>query len=243
MKKRLSLFIIFLLSSFFFYFFYNQKIISSNLWDIVPSKSTIIFELEDPNTQLNKILSEISESKLKNSVNDIINDYNNFNDFIDGKIEKYLSENKIIISFFNLSNKKLVPVYFSYKKNLDDDFILKKLRDKGYDFNKRKLNGQIIFEAKNDEVSHIFSFLDNKVVYSSNSIVIEDVIRSINNSELLFKNKNKSLFSQVKIKQDYGNLYINYNDIQKILANVIPEDLFRKSLKLLPEKSFYDIRN
>ena len=27
----------------------------------------------------------------------------------------------------------------------------------------------------------------------------------------------------------------------KILANVIPEDLFRKSLKLLPEKSFYDI--
>ena len=62
-------------------------------------KSTIIFELEDPNTQLNKILSEISESKLKNSVNDIINDYNNFNDFIDGKIEKYLSENKIIISF------------------------------------------------------------------------------------------------------------------------------------------------
>ena len=241
MKKRLSLFIIFLLSSFFFYFFYNQKIISSNLWDIVPSKSTIIFELEDPNTQLNKILSEISESKLKNSVNDIINDYNNFNDFIDGKIEKYFSENKVIISFFNLSNKKLVPVYFSYKKNLDDDFILKKLRDKGYDFNKRKLNGQIIFEAKNDEVSHIFSFLDNKVVYSSNSIVIEDVIRSINNSELLFKNKNKSLFSQVKIKQDYGNLYINYNDIQKILANVIPEDLFRKSLKLLPEKSFYDI--
>ena len=89
--------------------------------------------------ELNKILSEISESKLKNSVNDIINDYNNFNDFIDGKIEKYLSENKIIISFFNLSNKKLVPVYFSYKKNLDDDFILKKLRDKGYDFNKRKL--------------------------------------------------------------------------------------------------------
>lgn len=76
MKKRLSLFIIFLLSSFFFYFFYNQKIISSNLWDIVPSKSTIIFELEDPNTQLNKILSEISESKLKNSINDIINDYN-----------------------------------------------------------------------------------------------------------------------------------------------------------------------
>ena len=60
MKKRLSLFIIFLLSSFFFYFFYNQKIISSNLWDIVPSKSTIVFELEDPNTQLNKILSEIS---------------------------------------------------------------------------------------------------------------------------------------------------------------------------------------
>ena len=123
-------------------------------------------------------------------------------------IGNFVTKNFKIFDYLNgytsIKNSALSKVI---KKNLDDDFILKKLRDKGYDFNKRKLNGQIIFEAKNDEVSHIFSFLDNKVVYSSNSIVIEDVIRCINNSELLFKNKNKSLFSQVKIKQDYGNLY------------------------------------
>ena len=241
MKKRLSLFIIFLLSSFFFYLFYNQKKISSTLWDIVPSKSAIVIELENPNLQWSKLLLELSESNIISSINPLINDFNDFNNFVDGKIEEYLSDNKIIISFFNFSNKILKPVYFSYKKNLDKNFIIEKLKEKGFSINQRKLNGEIIYEAKKNEINHIFSFLNNKVVYASNSIIIEDVIRSINKPELSFKKNNPSLFSQVKIKNDYGNLYVDYNEIQKILTNVIPQDLFTRSLKLLPEKSFYDI--
>ena len=127
MKKRLSLFIIFLLSSFFLYFFSIQKKSSTNLWDIVPSKSAIIFELEEPNIQWKKIVKKLNESKFKLSFNGIIKDYDDFNDFIDGRIEEYLTGNKIIISYFNLSNKILKPVYISYKKNLDQNFIIKKL--------------------------------------------------------------------------------------------------------------------
>ena len=241
MKKRLSLFIIFLLSSFFLYFFYTQKKSSTNLWDVVPSKSAIIFELEEPNLQWKKIMNELNESELKVSFNDIINDYNDFNNFIDGKIEEYLRGNKIIISYFNLSNKILSPAYFSYLKNLDQNFIIKKLKEKEYELIERKLDGKIIYEARKNGKDHIFSFLDKIVVYSSNSIIIEDIIRSNNNYELIFKKNNPSLFSQVKIKNDFGNLYINYNDIKKILSNVFPQELFNRSLKLIPEKSFFDI--
>ena len=241
MKKRLSLFIIFLLSSFFFYFNYNKKKITSNLWDIVPSKSAIIIELDEPNIQWNKLLSEVNESKLKNSINTIINDYNLFDEFIDGRIQEYLEDNKVLISYFNLSNKILEPVYLSYKKNLDQNFIIEKLKEKGYDLNQRNLNGEVIFEAKKNDINHIFSFLDNKIVHSSNSIIIEDIIRSINKSELLFKEMNPSLFSQVKIKNDFGNIYVNFSEIKKIITNVFPKELFSRYLKLLPEKSFYDV--
>ena len=241
MKKRLSLFIIFLLSSFFLYFFSIQKKSSKNLWDIVPSKSAIIFELEEPNIQWKKIVKKLNESKFKLTFNGIIKDYDDFNDFIDGRIEEYLTGNKIIISYFNLSNKILKPVYISYKKNLDQNFIIKKLEEKEYDLIERKLDGKIIYEAKKNGKNHVFSFFDNIIIYSSKSIIIEDVIRSINNPELIFKKENPNLFAQVKIKNDFGNLYVNYSDIKKILSNVFPQNLFIRSLKLLPEKSFFDI--
>lgn len=241
MKKRLSLFIIFLLFSFFLFFFYNQKKSSTDLWDIIPDKSTLIIELDEPNSQWDKVLFELKESKLINSIKSIIDDYNDFDNFIDGKLEEYLRDNKLIISYFNLSNKTLEPVYLSYKKNLDEDFIIENLKNKDYDINERNLNGEIIFEAKKNDKNHVFAFLDNISVYSTNSLIIEDIIRSISNSELIFKKNNPSLFSQVKIKNDFGNIYLNLKDIQKILLNIFPQELFNNSLKSLPKKSFFDI--
>ena len=241
MKKRLSLFIIFLFFSFFLFFFYNQKKSSTDLWDIIPDKSTLIIELDDPNSQWDKILFELKESKLINSTKSIIDDYNDFNNFIDGKLEEYLKDNKLIISYFNLSNKTLESVYLSYKKNLDEDFIIENLKNKDYDINERNLNGEIIFEAKKNDKNHVFAFLDNISVYSTNSLIIEDIIRSISNSELIFKKNNPSLFSQVKIKNDFGNIYLNLKDIQKIMLNIFPQELFNNSLKSLPKKSFFDI--
>ena len=52
---------------------------------------------------------------------------------------------------------------------------------------------------------------------------------------------NPSLFTQVKIKNDFGNVYVNFSEIKKIIKNVFPNELFSRSLKLLPEKSFYDV--
>ena len=146
--------------------------------------------------------------------------FSSFDKVIDGKIEKLLYKNKVIISYFNISNKTLEPVYYIFKKNLDEDFIIKYLNDKDFNINKRTLNGEIIYEAKKNQINHIFSFIDGLVVYSKNSLIIEDVIRSLGNSKLTFKKNNSTLFTQVKIKKDLGNLFINYDEIEKILSSI-----------------------
>ena len=146
---------------------------------------------------------------------------------IDGKIEKLLYKNKVIISYFNISNKTLEPVYYSYKKNLDEDFIIKYLNDIDFNINKRTLNGEIIYEAKKNQINHTFSFIDGLVVYSKNSLIIEDVIRSLGNSKLTFK-KNNSLFINLKLK-DLGNLFINYDEIEKDIIIYVPQ-IFAETL-------------
>ena len=118
---------------------------------------------------------------------------------------------------------------------------IKCLNDKDFNINKRTLNGEIIYEAKKNQINHTFSFIDGKVVYSKNSLIIEDVIRSLGNSKLTFKKNNSTLFTQVKIKKDLGNLFINYDEIEKILSSIFPQNFFAETLKVLPSKSFYDI--
>ena len=87
------------------------------------SKSALIIELDDPVNQYNLFLNELKNSKLRFALQDITNSYSSFNKVIDGKIEKLLYKNKVIISYFNISNKTLEPVYYIFKKNLDEDFI------------------------------------------------------------------------------------------------------------------------
>ena len=241
MKRRLSALIILLICLFSFYYFYKEKKLYRDLWDVVSSKSALIIELDDPVNQYNLFINELKNSKLKFVLQDITKNYKSFDKVIDGKIEKLLLKNKVIISYFNISNKTLEPVYYSYKKNLDEDFIIKYLNDRDFNINKRTLNGEIIYEAMKNEINHTFSFIDGLVVYSKNSLIIEDVIRSLGNSKLTFKKNNSSLFTQVKIKKDLGNIYINHDEIEKILSSIYPQSIFTETLKFLPKKSFYDI--
>ena len=241
MKRRLSALIILLICLFSFYYFYKENKLSRDLWDVVSSKSALIIELDDPVNQYNLFLNELKNSKLKFVLQDITKNYKSFDKVIDGKIEKLLLKNKVIISYFNISNKTLEPVYYSYMKNLDEDFIIKYLNDRDFNINKRTLNGEIIYEAMKNEINHTFSFIDGLVVYSKNSLIIEDAIRSLGNSKLTFKKNNSSLFTQVKIKKDLGNIYINHDEIEKILSSIYPQSIFTETLKFLPKKSFYDI--
>ena len=239
MKTRIVFFIFILLASFYTFNHFKFKKSSHNIWDLVSSKSSIILELDNPFIQYNKMLKS---SIIEKSLAEIKNDFDAFNLFLNNNIESFLNSNKIIISYFKLSDSKLEPIYLSYKGALDIDFIFKKIKKSGVGIKERKFNNQIIYESIIKDKNYTFSIIDNIIILSKNSLLIEDAIRTKANSNLQFKKNESDLFSQVKIRKDIGNLYINHPDIFDLLNIDSKNNLISFIQKIIPKKSFFDIK-
>ena len=59
--------------------------------------------------------------------------FEEFNFFLNNNLESFLKDNKLIISYFKISNFRLEPMYVTYKQTLDLDFIFRKMKENGYD--------------------------------------------------------------------------------------------------------------
>ena len=239
MKTRIVFFIFILLASFYTFNHFKFKKSNHNIWDLVSSKSSIILELDDPFVQYNKMLKS---SIIEKNLTEIKNDFDAFNLFLNNNIESFLNSNKIIISYFKLSDSKLEPIYVTYKGALDIDFIFKKIKESGVGIKERKFNNQIIYESIIEDKNYTFSIIDNIIILSKNSLLIEDAIRTKTNSNLQFKKNESDLFSQVKIKKDIGNLYINHPDIFDLLNIDSKNNLMSFIQKITPKKSFFDMK-
>ncbi len=239
MKTRIVFFIFILLASFYTFNHFKFKKSNHNIWDLVSSKSSIILELDDPFVQYNKMLKS---SIIEKNLTEIKNDFDAFNLFLNNNIESFLNSNKIIISYFKLSDSKLEPIYVTYKGALDIDFIFKKIKESGVSIKERKFNNQIIYESIIEDKNYTFSVIDNIIILSKNSLLIEDAIRTKTNSNLQFKKNESDLFSQVKIKKDIGNLYINHPDIFDLLNIDSKNNLMSFIEKITPKKSFFDMK-
>ena len=239
MKTRIVFFIFILLASFYTFNHFKFKKSNHNIWDLVSSKSSIILELDDPFIQYNKMLKS---SIIEKNLTEIKNDFDAFNLFLNNNIESFLNSNKIIISYFKLSDSKLEPIYVTYKGALDIDFIFKKIKESGVGIKERKFNNQIIYESIIEDKNYTFSIIDNIIILSKNSLLIEDAIRTKTNSNLQFKKNESDLFSQVKIKKDIGNLYINHPDIFDLLNIDSKNNLMSFIQKITPKKSFFDMK-
>ena len=79
MKTRIVFFILILLISFYFFNHFKFSKSSNDLWDFIPSKSSIILELEEPIIQYNKMLES---SIIKNIAFEIKNQFEEFNFFL-----------------------------------------------------------------------------------------------------------------------------------------------------------------
>ena len=239
MKTRIVFFILTLLISFYFFNHFKFSKSSNDLWDFIPSKSSIILELEEPIIQYNKMLES---SIIKNSAFEIKNQFEEFNFFLNNNLESFLKDNKLIISYFKISNFRLEPMYITYKGTLDLDFIFRKIKENGYDVSERKFNNQIIYEFKKGENNYTLCFIENIIIFSNNSLLIEDAIRTKSNTNLKFKKNESDLFSQVKIIKDIGNLYINESDIFNLLNIESKNKFLNYTQSIFPEKSFFDIK-
>ena len=70
----------------------------------------------------------LKSSIIEKNLTEIKNDFDAFNLFLNNNIESFLNSNKIIISYFKLSDSKLESIYLTYKGALDVDFIFKKIK-------------------------------------------------------------------------------------------------------------------
>ena len=222
-------------------YFFNIKKTTHSIWDLVPSKSIIILELDDPFRRWTKLKEKVDDSpsyKLLSNHEDIIN---NTDIFFDENLETFSKNNKLIISYIQISKKDLEPIYIAYKKNLNFNFLSDKLKELDYQKNERNFNDQIIHEFTKNEKKKIFLILDNFIIFSERSILIEDVIRSLNNENAQYKTLNIGLFNQVQLKDDIGNLYINLKNIYNLLKVEPSSKILDKSFNFLNKNLFFDI--
>ena len=80
------------------------------------------------------------------------------------------------------------------------------------------------------------------IIFSNNSLLVEDAIRTKSNTNLKFRKNESDLFSQVKIIKDIGNLYINESDIFNLLNIESKNKFLNYTQSIFPEKSFFDIK-
>ena len=139
-------------------YFFNIKKDTHSIWDLVPSKSIIVLELDDPFKRWTTLKEKINDSpsqKLLSSHEKIINDTDIF---FDENLEIFSKNNKLIICYIQISKKDLEPIYITYKKNLNFDFLSNKLQKLEYIRNQRNFNDQIIHEfTNNDKKKNIFN--------------------------------------------------------------------------------------
>ena len=85
MKTRIVFFILILLISFYFFNHFKFSKSRNDLWDLIPSKSSIILELDEPITQYNKMFES---SIIKNSAFEIKNHFEEFNFFLNNNQDR-----------------------------------------------------------------------------------------------------------------------------------------------------------
>ena len=101
--------------------------------------------------------------------------------------------------------------------------------------------GKTIYEINNGTRTYSLLFIKKILIFSHNSILIEDVIRTSENYKLSFKHNNEDLFKQVKLEKDYGNLYINFNKLDNVINSIIDEKKSLIPINILPKSSFLDL--
>ena len=116
------------------------------------------------------------------------------------------------------------------------------MEENGYDISERKFNNQIIYEFKKGENNYTLCSIENMIIFSNNSLLVEDAIRTKSNTNLKFKKNESDLFSQVKIIKDIGNLYINESDIFNLLNIESKNKFLNYTQSIFPKKSFFDIK-
>ena len=236
MIKKLVLLSVVILSIFFLYV-RNSDTYQLKIWSIIPSNSLMVFEVKDPLSGWEKFSNELNENEFEHLKKIVNRELKDFNKFLNNKLDVLSNDNELIISLSKTSNKNFDLLFSTYKNKLDFNFVIEKLRDSlSFEVSSRIFNSHKIYEFLDGENLFSAVILGDVISVSKNSLLIEDAIRTSNNKDLQFRYVNNQLFNQVMVKNDLGNIFINFLELSKSFQD--HKHLFNN----LPDKTFLDFK-
>ena len=233
-KKSIIFFVIVFVS----FFIYQKKFKNTNLeiWDLVPAKSVMIIEINDPLDKWNKFSSPLNDDQFRDFRKLIDKNISELNSFLNNKLNVLVYNNNLIVSVSKTSKEGFDFLFTSNSKNLDFQYVLKKAKDSlSFDITTRDFNDEKIYDFSDGTNFFSVVILNNFISVSKNTLLIEDVIRTSQNKNLSFKNINKDLFNQVMVQNDFGNIFLNFTELSNSFEN--HKYLFDQ----LPKSTFFDI--
>lgn len=199
----------------------NSKEIS--YWDLIDDKVIAVYEPS------NNFENQISNKKDSLLVMALVNTPIAVDVYPSGKDE-------IELIYFCKANKRQANELVTLFSN--------KIKFKDIKLISRKFNGyeiQELLDVKGN-LKLAFTQIQNFVLVSKSSLLIENVIRTSDGREKTFKSSNPKPFQHTTLKADQGNLYINYKELLKTFGS---DSLFAKTsvLKGLAQSSILDIKS
>ena len=169
-KKSIIFFVIVFVS----FFIYQKKFKNSNLeiWDLVPAKSVMIIEINNPLEKWNKFSSSVNEDQFRDFRKLIDKNISELNSFLNDKLNVLVDNNNLIVSVSKTSKEGFDFLFTSNCKNLDFQYILKKAKDSlSFDITTRDFNDEKIYDFSDG--SNIFSVvvLNNFISVSKNTLL------------------------------------------------------------------------
>ena len=228
-----------LLSLIGVYYYNNNKL--TNVWDLISEKTIIIYEVNNPYEVWKKFKISYKKETKENELYDLIEKkIDTINLFLENELINFSKENKLLIGINIISKNKIESIFFIEKNKINKKYFFKKIDSLGYAINERIYNENKIYEVNDNSNNYNFLFINDFMIFSGSSLLIEDVIRTSKNKKLSFQFNNVDLFKQVKLEKDFGNLYLNFNKINELINVIINNNNFIK-LDVLPKSSFLDI--
>lgn len=231
---------------FFLYNYYTSRT-ELEIWDIIPSQVGLVYEPHNGRESVESFYKDdFGKAFAETDAGVLLRNNLTYLDSLFGveEFNKILSiSNPIIaiepfsstdIGFLIVLNMSKVP-----KKILTEGFGELNRRFKA---SKRNYNNYTINELRTKNGTFAYSMEEGFWFGSFTPVMVEDVIRQFSETEpKSFKSFNPELFKLAKLTGDDGNIYINNNELTRVI-NVFLDPLKRiENLNKIAKSGFFDI--
>ncbi|AWW31511.1 hypothetical protein DN752_16030 [Echinicola strongylocentroti] len=236
MLKRLLVILLVIVIGLAGYLFYTSRAFTGEVdaIELVSDDAVFVFETKEPVKAWNQLVSQPIWKRLSAvpSLKDVENQLVVLDSLTGraGKLESTLSGNKFIVSVHPTAKSEFDFLFLVAFEDKGQDQFIQSIRDKVApgQIKSRNHSGETIYEYKNPDRNSTLSYtvLENVVVASYNSFLIEEAIRYIQSDNLKsFKDTYKELYaSQNEAKDGLGLFRVGSAGLASFMNGVAQED-------------------